>query len=116
MQRPVPGTVPVEGTEFLYFESQDEQHFTDVFFNLREYGGGAVPQSGGAVEEGAIIHLPDGRQMFGVSYHGDLEGWRKNIESACEALGLEIGRIEGRAIRLSSGDEIPLKDCTIELD
>ena len=116
MKRPLPGTVAVDGKEFLYFEAQDEEHFTDVFFNFREYGGGELPQSGGAVEQGAIIHLPDGRHMFGVSYHGDLEGWRKDIESICEALGLEMGRIEGRAIRLSSGEKIALEDCRIELD
>ena len=116
MQRPVPGTVPVDGTEFLYVEGQNKEHFSDVFFGSTEYGSVEIPKSGGLVERGAIIHLPDGRQMFGVSYRGDLEGWRKDIESICEALGLEMGRIEGRTIRLSSGEKIALEDCRIELD
>ncbi|MBM6446866.1 hypothetical protein JQF37_25010 [Pseudomonas sp. MIL9] len=36
-----------------------------------------------------------GPLFHAFSYHGDLEGWRKDIEAGAEGIGLLLTRIEG---------------------
>jgi len=51
-----------------------------------------------------------------IGYHGDLEGWRKDIEAGAQAMHLLLARIEGDKFVVSDGRLFPLSECKIEFD
>lgn len=63
----------------------------------------AMPSSGGAIEEKVRINLEDGTSMMGISYKGDVEGWRKRFVGLCEAAGRKYGSIREGRLFLSDG-------------
>jgi len=54
-----------------------------------------VPKSGGAISENTIITLPNGKRLFGLSYKGDIQGWRAELEQCCQALNILWGEVTG---------------------
>ena len=115
MERVLPGTIPFKGREFIYIEASDRESFLALFHSIASYGDGGPPSDGGALTESAAIFLPDGTQLYGLSYKGDIEGWRKCVEACARALARLLGTIDDDAICLSNGDRIPLAACRIDL-
>ena len=112
-RRNIPGTISVQGREFAYIESGGRDAFDALFPKLTTYAD-ELPGDGGAISTNAVLSLPDGRRLYGISYRGDLEGWRRAIEAACGFLGYELAMIEGDVLRLSDGTVVPLADCVVE--
>jgi len=106
--------VNVPGREFLYV-SDDGGDFPSLFEKLTTYANPPVAKSGGAITENCRLRLPDGRTFHAVSFKGDLEGWRLDIERSAKAIGLEIGRIVDGHFIPSDGQPISLLDCAIYL-
>lgn len=115
MARDVPGTIPVEGREFIYIEWNNTETFSAFFQKIPTCGDSPFPTSGGSINENAIIELPDGRQMFGLSYKGDIAGWRRKIIECCETNKLIWATINQQLIKLSNDEEYLLGKCNIEL-
>jgi hypothetical protein len=115
MKRILPGSVPVEGREFLYLESQSRDTFTELFLTSVPDKQGPLPKHGGMMDERAVIKLPDGKLLHGLSYKGDIKGWRRSIIDSCEKLGIQWGEIVGQQVRLGNGQEYQLDACVIEL-
>lgn len=111
MEMPFPGTTAVQGRQFLFVEDQGAESFRKFFPKITKFGNSPLPVGGGAINEEAMVRLPDGTEMYGVSFKGDLEGWRRKIIEAAEANELRWGEIKGGAIRLSNGDEYDLEVC-----
>ena len=112
--RQIPGTVAVEGTEIVYFSDDGKNKFCKQFTNLTNYTNPPNATAGGATERGCKIYLPGGQLFHAISYHGDIEGWRKDIEVGAQALHLVLGRINGSQFIISDGRVYPLTDCRIE--
>lgn len=55
--RVIPGTVAVEGTEFVYFADDGEYKFRKKFRNLTEFTNPPNAKSGGVNERGCKIHV-----------------------------------------------------------
>ncbi len=58
--------------------------------------------------------MPDGTQFHGMSYHGDIEGWREQIAQGAKELGIQPAAISGDKLRISDDRETELSDCTVE--
>jgi hypothetical protein len=114
-ERRIPGTIPVDGTEFVYFSDDGKNKFRKQFKSLTNYTNPPHAQNGGATESGCKIYLPDGLLFHAISYHGDVEGWRKDIAAGAEVLHVLLARIEGGKLVTSDGRIFPLMDCRIEL-
>lgn len=112
--RVIPGTAQVDGTEIVYFADDGRHPFRKQFRVLTEYTNPPHAQSGGVNEQGCKITLPDGQLFHAIGYHGDLAGWRKDIEAGAQALGLLLARIDGDRFFVSDGRVIELTDCTIQ--
>lgn len=112
--RVIPGTVPVEGTEFLYFADDRKNTFRKQFRNLTEYTNPPYAKSGGINERGCKISLPTGDSLYAIGYHGDLEGWRKDIETSALAQHILLAKIQGNHISVSDGRAFPLSECSVE--
>ena len=122
INRHIPGTIKVEGREFLYVADDGEDFFrkkkrskvkkeslfsklTSLFFMAKE---------GGALTENCKIWLPTNELFHGLSYKGDIEGWRKGITLGANHLGLLIAKISGENIEISDGRIYALSDCKVE--
>jgi len=115
MSRVMPGSIPVEGREFMYLESQSPNTFAELFPTIVTAGQGPLPKHGGLLNENALIRLPDGKIIHGLSFKGDLKGWRRSIIEGSEKLGILWGEIVGQNVKLSNGREYPLDACVVEL-
>jgi len=119
----IPGVIKVEGREFLYIADDGEDFFrkkkgskvkkeslfsklTSLFFMAKE---------GGALTENCKIWLPTNELFHGLSYKGDIEGWRKGITLGATHLGLLTAKIAEGNIEISDGRVYPLSDCKVEL-
>ena len=119
----IPGVIKVEGREFLYIADDGEDFFrkkkgskvkkeslfsklTSLFFMAKE---------GGALTENCKIWLPTNELFHGLSYKGDIEGWRKGITLGATHLGLLTAKIAEGNIEISDGRVYALSDFKVEL-
>lgn len=114
-ERRVPGTYLVEGREYRYVSNKSQVKFGKLFhevFNVPP----KIPQNGGALVEGCKITLPNGDIFEAVSYKGDIEGWRQQLEQGAKALNEELARIDidTDSIVLNDMRSFRLTDCTID--
>lgn len=116
MDRPIPGTIKIDGREFLYIENDDFKSFLDLFDKeLFVHGSTPPPSGGGVIVENVSLVLPGNIELFGISYKGDIPIFRTKILDCCTELGLKWGALRDSEIELSSGVAFPLKHCTAKL-
>ena len=112
----IPGTVIREGREVVYFSDDGRTDFTSQFNRLTKNVSPRHATRGGKTSQGCRLWLPDGSLFHPVSYHGDLDGWRKDVEAGARQLDLLLARIEGERILVSDGRSFALSDCKVEFD
>ena len=116
MNRSIPGTEAAEGREFLYIETRQEETFKQLISNvLLAQTEIPMPSAGGIIEERVQITLEDGRSLIGVSYKGDIGGWRARIIGYCELTNRIFGFVSGPLLILSTNAKYPLADLTIHM-
>lgn len=114
--RVTPGAVAVDGTEFVYFSDDGKNNFRKQFRNLTGFTNPPHAKSGGVNERGCTIALPDGLLFHAIAYHGDTEGWRKDIEAGAQAFNVLLAKIEGDRLVVSDGRAFSLTECKIAFD
>ena len=114
----VPGTRIVEGREFCYVSNKNQIKFEILFKKLFECECSVIPESGGVIIEGCKITLPNGEIFEGISYRGDIEGWRQQIKEGAKALNEKLARIDidTDSIVLDDMQSFCLSDCEIDFD
>ncbi|WP_083251869.1 MULTISPECIES: hypothetical protein [Pseudomonas] len=112
--RVVPGTDGASTREAIYFSDDGKSKFRKQFKNITCFTEPPNATCGGINEAGCDITPPDGPLFHAAIYHGDLSGWRKDIEEGARGLGLLLARIEGDKFVISDGRSFPLSECKIE--
>ena len=112
--RTVPGTMLVAGQQVVYFSDDGKNTFRKQFDDITFFTEPPNALSGGVNERGCRITPPSGPLFHAISYHGDLDGWRKDIEAGARGLGLLLARIQGDQFIVTDDRSIPLSDCKIE--
>jgi hypothetical protein len=56
------------------------------------------------------------KTVIAMAYHGDIEGWRKQISQGAQELGVLTATILEDRLTISDGREIGLSECRIEFD
>lgn len=120
-KRNIPGTIKVEGREFLYISDDGNNYFTRKSLRSKKLSlfdkvtsQFRLAKNGGVISENCRIWLPTGELFHGLSYKGDIEGWRKGIELSTNQLNLLIAVIVENNIKLSDERIYALSDCKIE--
>ncbi|MBV1790832.1 hypothetical protein KQ940_22450 [Marinobacterium sp. D7] len=113
-ERKVPGTSVVEGREYRYVSCGCDNDIAALFKKLIRKVDPPLATSGGAVNDGCKVTLPSGECYFAVSYKGDIDGWRQQIEQGAAALGLSVAKISQSGFLLDDGNEIPLSECEFQ--
>lgn len=114
--RVIPGTVSVAGQEVIYFSGDRGNPRRAQFLRLTRQVNPPLLKSGGASELGCTICSPDGMQFHAMAYHGDIEGWRKQIALGAKELGVLTAKISGGTLEISDGREIKLVECKVKFD
>ncbi len=117
MNRTIPGIIEVEGREFFYVEMLPGEGFDEI---LDEALAGSadlpLPKSGGVIEEKVRILLDGSNSLLGISYKGDLAGWRAKLVAYCEAKYRKWGIVSKQKVALSDGTELDLGECDVVFD
>ena len=117
MQRPIPGTQNIKGREFMYIESAAAETFHQLVNSIPSFCPSiAIPRSGGAGEEKVRIKLKEGITLMGISYKGDIEGWRARFVGFCEASGRKYGFIKENRLSLSDGSSSMIEELEISFE
>ncbi len=112
--RVIPGSVSVPGREFRYLRCASQLKFTKLFDELGDYRSDPAPRSGGLISENAVLGTPTGEQYFGVSYKGDVDGWRAHVAGFCVAAGIDCAVVVDGRLQLPEGESVALSDCDAE--
>ncbi len=113
--RIAPGINPVAGVEFFYYEDFHTGSASSQFRKLLDSAGEFTASSGGIVSDSCRITLPNGQCFLALSFHGDLDGWRKAVEAGARNLGLRLARIEDDRLIIFDGQSVPLSECKVDL-
>lgn len=111
--RSIPGLYPRNGAEVVYFSVTAQRNHRKQFRNITSFTNPPFAQYGGVSESGCFIELPDGTFFYALTYHGDLEGWRRDIDEGAKAYGSILARIEGDNLILVDGKSFSLAACKI---
>lgn len=121
-EREIPGLHPVKWREYRYIADDGNDFFVSLNGRSKKQGlfdkvtsVVEIAKSGGAISENCKIWLPTNELFHGLSYKGDIQGWRMEIEQGAERLGLLIGKIVENNIELSDGRSYALSECKVEL-
>lgn len=112
--RYVPGVTAVDGQQVVYFSDDGKNKFRKQFNNITCFSEPLNAVRGGVNDRGCKVIPPSGPFFYAISYHGDLDGWRKDIEAGAIGLGLLLAQIKGDQLVISDGRSISLSDCKIE--
>jgi hypothetical protein len=107
----IPGTVESESKEFIYFSDDKKNSVRKQFNSLTQFTNPPYAKNGGVTSQGCSLTLPDGSIFHAIAYHGDIGGWRKDIEEAAQALHILLAKIEGDHIVISPSRSFALADC-----
>ncbi len=84
------------------------------FKSLTMFANPLQATGGGVNERGCKITTPNGVLFHAIGYHGDIGGWRKDIETGARGLHLLLGMIDGDRFVVKDGESFQLRDCKIE--
>lgn len=113
-ERRVPGTYETEGREYRYVSCGGDEDLAALFKRVVREIEPPLATHGGVINEGCKVTLPSGGCYFAVSYKGDIEGWRQQIEQGAFQLGLSIARPTEQSLVFKDGDEVLLSDCNFQ--
>lgn len=114
--RVIPGICKRSDAEVFYFSVPEKVNHRKQFRNITNYTSPPFAQYGGASEGGCSIKLPDGVYFYALTYHGDLIGWKKDIEEGAKAYGSLLATIEEENFILNDGRVFNLSACQINFD
>lgn len=113
----IPGTIQVPGREFLYIETRSGQEFNQlmdlIFASCPTI---PSPESGGVLGEKAWMTLPDDAVLFGISYKGDLDGWRRKVQGFCKESGRQFATPSDTGLLFPDGTTVPFSGCKVVLE
>jgi len=112
----IPGTAVKEGKGIIYFSDDGKTDFGTQFNRLTKDVSPRHAKHGGKTSQGCKLWLPDGSLFHPVGYHGDVDGWRKDIENGAQQLNLLLATIDGERIVVSDGRSFALVNCKVEFD
>jgi hypothetical protein len=114
VERKIPGTRPSEDNSARYISFDDPDSIPELFNSVVRQIEPPLMKGGGVVLEGARLKLPDGTQFFAVLFHGDIEGWQRQIEYGASELGRATARVLAGDVLVSDGRSYPLSSCEVE--
>lgn len=112
----LPGTRPREAGQVIYMILPAGADLVVSFETVTSKVHPPIPKHGGALLKPWVIQTSDGENFYSIYFHGDVEGWRQQIEFGATQLGLNMAKVIDDKFILSGGPTFLLSECTITLD
>ena len=112
-ERIIPGSIKSNDREYIYLLDPKDEEFEALFKKVVRHVTPPLMKGGGVGIEGCEITLPNGDVFQAISYKGDIDGWRKQISEGAKAYSLKTAALEGEIIKIVSGEEYRLSECTV---
>lgn len=112
----LPGTRPRDAGKVIYVLLPPGANPSDAFDEVTSKVDPPIPKEGAVLLEHWVIQTPDGQQFYSLYFHGDVEGWRQQIELGATQMGLKMAKVEGDKLEVTDGPAFLLSDCAITLD
>ena len=114
----IPGFETMESREFRYILVNKNEKYEGkkgIFMKIITIHEDPIVSvsSGGVISENFVIGIPTGEKYYGLSYRGDIEGWRNIIEKNAELENRKFGKIINKeAFLINNNTEVyNLKNC-----
>lgn len=111
--RVIPGSRLPSTAGVIYFSDDGRTRARPQFKALTKFADPPIATYGGISEGGCDIIPPGGPLFHSAIYHGDLSGWRKEVEVGAEGLHHLLAGIEDGVFTISDGRSFPLSECEV---
>jgi hypothetical protein len=112
----LPGTRPRDIGKVIYILLPTGVDLSDSFDEVTGKVDPFIPKHGAALLEYFMVKTPDQEDFFSIYFHGDVEGWRQQIEFGAKQLGLKTAKVHEDKFIVNEGPTYLLSDCTVTLD
>ena len=102
------------GDEVIFFAVPEAEQPEKVFRKLTNATNPPTAKSGGATEYGCSIETSDGSLYHALTVHGDVKGWRKDIELGAAQLELSLAKVKGNKFVVDGGQVFEVSDCIVK--
>jgi len=98
----------------MYIESKESETFHQLANSISAVCPSiAIPRSGGAIEEKVRVKVKNEISLLGISYKGDVQGWRERFVKFCEASGRKYAFIKQGRLSISDGSSFSIEELEI---
>lgn len=111
----LPGTRSRDAGRVIYILLQGYADSYEAFDEVTSKVDPPIPTHGAVLVEDWLVETPTDEIFYPLFFHGDVEGWRRQIESGATQLGLKMAEIKDGTFAVSDGQIFLLSDCTITL-
>lgn len=111
LERTITGTVNIEGEAYVYFCENEYDSPSEQFYKLTGFVNPPHVKGGGVQTTNCRLVLPDNSIFHAITYRGDIEGWRRQIEEGAAGLNVVLAMIEDDKLVVSDGRVYDLCDC-----
>lgn len=105
------GTLPVEGREFWYVQSDIHSNLRAQFRALMNVETVNQANDGGMIQLDCIISTPNKLDLVSVSFNRDLAGWRAKLKEASNSLNLRVAELKTDKLVFDEQELYPLTKC-----
>lgn len=112
----LPGTRSRDAGKVIYVFLPKNADPSDEFDRVTSRVDPPIPRRGAVLFDTWLVKTPDGEVFYPLYFHGDVEGWRQQIELGATQLGLKMAKVKGDKFVVSDGPISLLSDCIITLD
>jgi len=112
----LPGTRPRDTGKVIYVFLPPGADPSSAFDEVTSWVDPPIPKNGAVLLEHWLVQTPDGQEFYSLYFHGDVEGWRQQIELGATHLGSKMAKVEGDKFVVLGGPAFLLSDCTVMLD
>lgn len=112
----LPGTRPLDAGRVIFVFLPDYADSSHEFDRVTSRIDPPIPTNGAVLFDQWLVKTPAGEIFYPLFFHGDVEGWRQQIELGATQLGRKMAKVEGDKFIISGGPAFLLSDCAVTLD
>ena len=112
----LPGTRPRDVGQVIYVLLPPGGEMLDAFEKVTAKVDPPIPNDGAVLHEHFAVRTPQGDNFYSLYFHGDVEGWRRQIELGARQLGLKMAWVKGETFIVEGGSKFALSECSVTLD
>jgi hypothetical protein len=109
----LPGTRPRDTGKVIYVFLPPDSDPSDAFREVTGKIDPPIPKAGAALMEHWQVETPNGEKFYSLYFHGDVEGWRQQIELGAHQLGLQMAKVRDDKFMVLDGSTFLLSDCAV---